>query len=310
MAYEKQLAIVVNWRCIKNGPSGKAFFDFRSFVRRYWQLLSLYSLLVSEDTERILLEVASEIRTLTGLEVHFNIKVLGNSRVTLSNIANREQGEIERILLFLDPKGLLLQLETVPFRLISARNHRIHLNFGAALWAEQEWRIKTSFVQPYSEIRPAGRLVLVQENSEALMFGLIIAHFGAIRSFLQIEATATVRAMLEIVHRKSLIRETLNLAQPNHDPCGELLGIANSIGAVSYNPCGLRMHPTQGARFHVIAFADYPVKHAPGIEMQKFFEVCTDPRLRVNLLLNKPTADEWFQQFEFPTDAGSAGAAS
>lgn len=308
MAYEKQLAIVVDERCFKNGPSGKTFFDFVTFVRRYWEILSTYCLLVSKHTKTILLRVAGEITTPTGEKVHFNMKDLGDSEVTLRDIANREQGEIERILLFLDPEDLLRQLEKVPLRDISARNHKIHPNFGAAVWAEQQWRIKKFFVQPYSEIRPAGRLALVEENSQVLMFGLIIAHFAAIQSFPQTEVTTVVRGMLERVKRKSLMRETLNLAQPNHDPRGELAGIATSIGADCYNAGGLRMDPTQGARFHVIAFADYPVKQAPGPDMQKFFEVCTDPRLRVNLLLNKPTADEWFQQFEFPTDAGSEGA--
>jgi hypothetical protein len=60
------------------------------------------------------------------------------------------------------------------------------------------------------------------------------------------------------------------------------------------------MHPAQGARFHVVTFADYQSEQALGPEMREFYEVCADPRLRVNLLMNKQTAIEWIRQFEPP----------
>jgi hypothetical protein len=44
--------------------------------------------------------------------------------------------------------------------------------------------------------------------------------------------------------------------------------------------------------------------------MQKFYEMCADPRLKVNLLLNPQTAEDWINQFDAPQHSFSAGAYS
>jgi hypothetical protein len=236
---------------------------------------------------------------------------LGSSTDALTNIANRRPGEIEEILLFTDPKGLLDQLAMIPLEVISAHGHRVRLNFGAALWAEQACKSSSAMVQQYSEIHPAESLVLVEENATVPMFNFIAGHIDTIRLFPQLVVTKAVKTMVEILFDRSQIRvkERPRLKVPNHSQ-GELFGIANLIVTDSYNTGLVPMQPDLGARFDVVAFTDHQGDHAPGIEMQKFLEVCADPRLRVNLLMNKQTAEEWCQQFELPKSAFGAGTES
>lgn len=314
MASRKTLGIVVVPQCFTNSQT-KTWFDFRTFVRTYWELLSTYTLLVSSDTKAILLEISAEFRAL-GIKVNFIMEDLGNSRTTLNNIANQKAGEIERILLFLDPKDVRNQLEMAPLRMISERGHLVHLNFGAALWAE--CTSQPAAVRPYPEIRPVESLVFVEENASAPMFDFLARHFGAICLFPEVLVTRGIKSMFDFIfqqrpkpkageNKKNEKNENEDeenrepvIYVPEMSPDSELTAIGKCIMARSYNWKAFEMHPARGARYHVVTFTDYLNNHAPGPAMQTFYEVCADPRLRVNLLINPQTAVDWIRQYELP----------
>jgi hypothetical protein len=314
MSVRKTLAIDLSYECFKPYPQGKPWFDFRSFVRAYWQLLAGYDLLVSYETQRIVLEVAAEIEKLTGMEVRLKTKVLGSSRATRSDIANRAGGEIDRVLCFLDPKRLLDQLQGVPVRMMSERGHKIHVNFGAALWADSEWRLRTAAVQHQSEIRFGEAFVIVEDNAIVPILEFTKEHCGALRLFPQIMTTTNIKIIMEAVLNATATKEAKETDEKRRltvfrdSPYGELIGIGHQIVRDYYNVPPLRMHPTRSLACHVVALAHY--QDEPGIRMQKFLEICADPHLRVNLLLNKQTADEWIHRYEAPKHTFVAGADS
>jgi|SRR6476660_2203833 hypothetical protein len=314
MSVRKILAIDLSMECFKPYPQGKPWLDFRSFVRTYWQLLAGYNLLVSYETQRILLEVAAEIKKLTGMEVRFETEVLGSSRATRSNIANRAGGEIDRVLCFLDPKRLLNQLQGVPLKMMSERGHKIHVNFGAALWGDSEWRLRTTAVQHQSEIRFGEAFVIVEDNAIVPVLEFTKEHFGALRLFPQIMTTTNIKIIIEAVLNATATDQTKETDEKHRltvfkgSPYGELIAIGHQIVRDYYNVPPLRMHPARSLPCHVVALTHY--QDEPGIRMQKFFEICADPHLRVNLLLNKQTADEWIQRYEPPKHTFIAGAES
>jgi hypothetical protein len=320
MTFRPRLAIDLSSECFRPHPLGKPWLDFRSFVRNYWQLLIGYRLLVSDQAKIVLLEVAAEIKARTGTEVHFEIEDMGSPRGTRGKIADRKKEEIEQILLFLDPKSVLEQLKTVPLRMMSERGHRVRINFGAALWAEREWKLRTAVVRHQSEIHSGEAIVMVEENAIGPLFEFIKQHLDAIRLFPRIMTTASIKTVLDAVsHTKRAKRTTAakETDEANEEPRvsvfkdsphGELFGIGNQILQDYYNVPPLCMHPAQSSPCHVVAFTDY--EGQPEIQMQKFYEICADPRSKVNLLLNKQTAEDWVRQFEAPEHSFSAGVFS
>jgi hypothetical protein len=318
MTYRPKLAIDLSAECFKPYPGVKPWLDFRSFVRDYWELLTTYRLLVSEQTKVILLDVAAEITKREGKGVHFTIEDLGNPRVTRNQIANRREGEIEQVLWFLDPKSLLEQLKTAPLKMMSERGQKIRINFGAALWAEQQWKLHNAVIHQRSEIHFGESIVMVEENALGTLFEFMKNHLDAIRLFPHIMTIDHIKKIMEaMVKAKGPSRKSEEVRGPEKEPrvsiCkdsphGELIGIGRQIVQGYYNAPPVRMRPTLSSSCHVVAFTDY--EDQPGIQMQKFYEMCTDPRLKVNLLLNPQTAIDWIHQFEAPQHSFSAGSYS
>jgi hypothetical protein len=320
MTFRPKLAIDLSTECFKPSPVVKPWLDFRSFVRDYWELLTSYRLLVSEQTRIILLDVAAEIKKKEGKDVDFTIEDLGNPRVTRNKIADRRGGEIEQVLWFLDPKSLLEQLKTEPLKMMSERGQKIRINFGAALWAEQQWKLRTTAIQPQSEINSGESIVMVEENALEILFEFMKGHLNAVRLFPHIMTTDHIKRVMEAMVKTrgtQPSRKTEELRAPEKaprvsvykdNPHGELIGIGRQIVQGYYNVSPLRMRPALSSSCHVVAFTDY--EDQPGIQMQKFYEMCADPRLKVNLLLNPQTAEDWINQFDAPQHSFSAGAYS
>jgi hypothetical protein len=315
MAEQEVLAIDLSKECLNAHPRGKPWLDFRSFAQAFWQLLAAYKLLlVSYDTERILREVAANIKKSTGIEPNFKTEVLGTSRTTRSAIANWSKHNIDRVLWFLDPENLLEQLQSVPLRMMSERGHKLHVNFGAAVWADRAQRLLAGDIQQHVEVHPGDAIAMVEEHAIVPIAELIAEHFRALKSFSHIMATTKIRNIIKSVFKATASSETkgadakCRLTVFRDSPYGELIGIGHQIVQDYYNVPPLLMQPRRRALCHVVAFARY--QEEPGIEMQKFFEIAADPRLRVNLLLNEQTANDWIGRFEPPKYTFIAGAES
>lgn len=292
MASQKKIGLHVSDACKTSMPDGKDWFEFRSFVRTYWQLLSEYRLLVSLNTAAILNEFADDLERSCGIEVPWDLEVYPNRRLLVNRLVASNREEIGRVLFFLDPRNLEYEMESL-FTLreaIAEHGQKLNINLGTGLWAEREQRAYSGIEQtPF--IGTDDAIAFVGQSSSLAIDRFAVKHLENVLLFPRLismrHTWATIAEYLKAVDAVSyLVNEAYDRTED----------IASSL-VNSYLNYG--KPAMEGKLCHVIACPGRSREQSLRQDIERFIHVCANPRMRINLMLNKETAEEWIRPFDY-----------
>ncbi|HEX7288737.1 MAG TPA: hypothetical protein VF532_21310 [Candidatus Angelobacter sp.] len=288
MSSKSRLGLYVSDKCERAAPNGKPWLEFRAFVRKYWPLLSNYTLLVSEKTQKILEEISADLQRSTGVAPQWKLEVSRNPTALRFALHGMSEKELERILFFLDPENLKDEWEKLfMLRLaIAQRGQKLNINCGAWLWAEKEWA-ENCGVQCKSEIHSDDAIVFLGQDPSWMLDRFVLEHLETVMLFNHRILTSRVRPAFG---------EYLKIAEPRH----LLKGTSNAGPKVASFLLADYFYGTfpqrQDKLCHVVYCAGRQRERAYGSELESLIETCADPRMRINLMINWETAEEWIQQ--------------
>ncbi|HEY6249613.1 MAG TPA: hypothetical protein VI685_06605 [Candidatus Angelobacter sp.] len=286
----KKLGLYVSYSCKNHRPEGKQWFEFRRFARTYWQILSNYILLVSDVTAMSLREVARDLKR-DGAEPRWDIEVARNHRALATRLIATNKEEVERILLFLDPERLSDELENLWILQQSAAENgqKLYINWGVHLWAERESKMRLG-IRDKSLIGNDDAIVLVGHGSGPPVDRFVLKGLEKVMLFPWVILTGGPLATISDICKS---RES-TAAQTNQTSDAML----DSASAFVENYLNTSGSQASDKLCHVIACQGR--NQMMGKAMQDFIRVCANPRMHVNLMLNKETVEEWIQQpFEY-----------
>ncbi len=285
------LGFYVDDRCKTAAPNGKPWLEVREFVRVYWPLLSTYRLLVSENTKEILRKLAAEIKLKHGVELEWNLDVSPNSRALTIKLTAANKEQVGRILFFLDPDKVAEQWEGLDMLRQAAAGHgqKLHINRGAGVWAETEWAARHG-IQKKPEIGVDDAIVLVGR-------GLAMDRFAA----KYLEKLLLFPFRIVPSGTRTAIAELAQAANAPADVIADVLNRTSEGGpeiASSFvvNHFGTMWREMPYKLCHVIACPCRYRNQPRETDMEEFLRVCADPLMRVNLMVNHETAEEFIQR--------------
>jgi hypothetical protein len=286
-----KLGLYVSRSCRAASPHGKGWFEFRLFAKKFWRLLSTYTLLVSESTAGILEEVSRDLRESEGVEVRWDLDIYPkpNSIVSLVNkLVASSREEVERILVFLDPQAPA-ELESlfVLREAIAQHGQKLHINLGAPVWAEREWKAVLG-LESKSLIAAGDAIVLLGQKHSLKIDRFALTYFEKVLLFPNFVIPVTARSMIS-----ELLKTVNSPASLPRTTCGETPELASLLFANYFNTGGGYM---DRRLCHVVICPGSNRARMQRQSMEEFISMCADPRLRINLMLNKETAEEWIQQ--------------
>jgi hypothetical protein len=289
---QTKLGLYVSDWCRRAVPHGKGWFEFHLFVKTYWQLLSMYKLLVSETTARILEEVAADIKSSNGVEPRWSLEKFQNSRVLVNRLVATNKEEAERILLFLDPHKLESEMDSlwVLREAVAEHEQKLNINLGARLWMEKELMLHKG-TQSKPLIGANDAIVFVGQNPSLAIDRFAVKHLEKVVLFPRLILTGRIRSTIT-----ECLRAANTSAHLRNGSAEGMEGIAQFLVRDYFNT---RQRKLEDKLCHVIACPGRN-RGEQGKAMEEFIRICADPHMRVNLMLNQETAEEWIQQpFEY-----------
>ncbi len=330
---KKKLGVHVSDKCKTVVPNGKDWFEFRLFVKTFWKLLSEYTLVVSETTAIILAEVERDLKR-QGEQPLWDLEVSSNSRVLKNKLVAASKEEIERILLFLDPEKLESEMASLWILRETVVEHgqKMNINLGAILWAERQWKTQQGIDSRFS-IGADDAIVLLRQNSSRAIDRFALSHLDKVMLFPRLIFTGRTRASItEFVEAAkasaSLTREAYDRMQAIAALLGDLRNGQDEIGGKCHLiACAGRSEKMDRVYLtekiwdgmqdiasllvtkysnkgpgkiadrlcHVIACPGHNPGRTEVKALENLIRVCADPHMRVNLVLNQETAEDWMQ---------------
>lgn len=314
MSVDEKLAIMASEKCRQHRP-GKRWWHLRRFVAAYAPLLQQFQLEVTTNTAEILDEVIEH-------EQHrdpgfgLNINRVGPPFAGVVHLAAEvAKRNIRRVLWFQDPDDLV---EDRPENYALLRNcnlagAHLHLNASAHLWALYESETRKipghSYIRipwdddPDNKIRET--VVLIAHDGEKPRIARFVLHYrDVLRLFPRLLATSGTLKYIEDflkIHVSPRERRCLNIlpvgqtATMAHGPSGGDVIVADEIFDW-YSEKSLA-NTMDHVLHHVLFFADNSKSHPHEADIRVLLKTCTDPRNRVNLILNSRMAEEWANRY-------------
>ncbi|PYP87937.1 MAG: hypothetical protein DMG65_15910 [Candidatus Angelobacter sp. Gp1-AA117] len=329
---KKKLGFYVSDKCKEVQPSGKDFFDIRHFIRIYWQVLSNYILLVSESTAIVLHQVELELKS-QGKRPQWQLEVFNTPRSLVCELVAKNKEEVARILLFLDPDRPENEIESlfVLREAVAQHSQTLYINLGARLWAEREYKAIQGMHHRFV-VGVDDAIVLFRQNSTRAIDHFASKHLDKIMLFPNLILTSRTQTgfndFLNAVNAPASLtgeayermQDIANLIEEKRLSCshdefgGRLHMIACAPGRQS-------LYLTEGAVYgmqditkvlvknyfysghggtedslcHILACPGYHAERTDIEALKQLIKICTDPHMRVNLVLNQQTAEEWIE---------------
>jgi hypothetical protein len=267
-------------------------------VRLYWRVLLNYTLLVSESTAAILYEVGLEIEKADGERPLWDVEISDNRRVLVGKLALTGKEEMERLLLFFDPKSMPQELESlwVLRQGAAERGQKFHINFyGAYHWAEREARFLNHF-----ENRPViganDAIVFVGHKPGSMLDRFASKHLDKVILFPNFILPPETREIMDGLFKK------LDLPIALSERTWATIEHITKLLWDNYRHAG--PHRAEVDLCHVIVCPGPKNQQIDGA-LQELIRVCANPEMKVNLLLDEETASEWIEQ-PFKCDESSS----
>jgi hypothetical protein len=263
--------------------TGKRWPDFQLFAKRYWKLLSKYTLVVSETTAASLSKVASELM-LEGIDPQWHLDSYSN-RGFIARLTATHREEIERVLLFLDSQNLEEEIESLWIlrQAIAEHGQKLNINYrGACQWAESEVNAVEN-LQSKSLIGANDGIVLVGQKPGLAIDRFAIKHLERVALFPRLVLPSLTRAAIG----RLLSAAEIQVNIPEHTSTTEDI---MSFLVANYFRAGFA-RANEDVCHVIVCPGRYRERKEEG--MEALIQVCTDPHMKVNLMLNKETAEEW-----------------
>jgi methylglyoxal synthase len=317
---EKELALTASEKC-RQDRSGNRWWHLRRFVAAYAPLLQQFPLAVTTSTAEIIDKVIEQERQNNPALGSLRMRDVGPSFEGVVYLAAAvAKRQIQRVILFDDPDDLAVDRPEnyALLRNCNLAGAYLHINASAHLWAlyasEARGLAGHRYIRdplnhgPVEQGAIQETVVLIAHDGEKPRIARFVLHYrDVLRLFPRILATSgTLKYIEEFlkIHVPPRERQRLKIlpvgatATMAHGPSGGDVIVADEI--FDWYREGGRANNLEHVLHHVLFFADNSKSHPHEADIRVLLKTCTDPRNRVNLILNSHMAEEWANRYLQP----------